>query len=420
MATGAGKLTAAAIKTAKPGKLADGGGLFLLTKDTGAKLWRMKYRHDGRERLLSFGLFPEVSLAEARRRRDEARAVIRDGGDPAADKRAKRAADKLAAADSFKAVAAEWLDKQRHVLATVTAAKAEWLLSLVPSLDPLPLGDITPPIILGALRKLERKGHHETAHRVKQRIGQVFRYAVAHGRADRDPTADLRGALTPVKSKPHAAITDPAKMGDLLRALEGYAGQPVTAAALKLGPLLFVRPGELRRMEWAELDLDAAEWRIPAAKMKMREAHIVPLASQAVAILRDLQPLTGRSRYVFPSLRTADRPMSENTVNAALRRLGFDGDTMTGHGFRAMASTRLNELGWKPDVIERQLAHAERNKVRAVYNRAQYMAERRTMMQAANSTNLTRTANTHSARKTTRWRWRYCARLMRASWHQIG
>lgn len=382
MATGAGKLTAAAIKAAKPGKLADGGGLFLLTKDTGAKLWRMKYRHDGRERLLSFGLFPEVSLAEARRRRDEARAVIRDGGDPAADRRAKRAADKLAAADSFKAVAAEWLDKQRPALATVTAAKAEWLLSLVPSLDPLPLGDITPPIILAALRRIEGKGQHETARRVKQRIGQVFRYAVAHGRADRDPTADLRGVLTPVKSKPHAAITDPAKMGDLLRALDGYAGQPVTAAALKLGPLLFVRPGELRRMEWAELDLDAAEWRIPAAKMKMREEHIVPLASQAVAILRDLQPLTGRSRYVFPSLRTADRPMSENTVNAALRRLGFDGDTMTGHGFRAMASTRLNELGWKPDVIERQLAHAERNKVRAVYNRAQYMAERRTMMQA--------------------------------------
>ena len=382
MATGAGRLTAAAIKAAKPGKLADGGGLFLLTKDSGAKLWRMKYRHDGRERLLSFGQYPEVSLAEARRRRDEARAVIRDGGDPAADKRANRAADKLATADSFKAVAAEWLDKQRPALATVTAAKAEWLLSLVPSLDPLPMGDITPPIILAALRRIEGKGHHETARRVKQRIGQVFRYAVAHGRADRDPTADLRGALTPVKSKPHAAITDPAKMGDLLRALEGYAGQPVTAAALKLGPLLFVRPGELRRMEWAELDLEGGEWRIPAAKMKMRDEHIVPLASQAVAILRDLQPLTGRSRYVFPSLRTADRPMSENTVNAALRRLGFDGDTMTGHGFRAMASTRLNELGWKPDVIERQLAHAERNKVRAVYNRAQYMAERRTMMQA--------------------------------------
>lgn len=382
MAADTGKLTVAAIKASKPGKVADGGGLFLLTKDTGSKLWRMKYRHAGKERLLSFGQYPEVSLAEARRRRDAARAVIRGGGDPAADKRAKRTADKVAAADSFKAVAAEWLDKQRPALASVTATKAEWLLSLVPTLDPLPMGEITAPMVLAALRRIESKGHHETARRVKQRIGQVFRFAVAHGRADRDPTADLRGALTPVKSKPHAAVTDPAQVGDLLRALDGYAGQPVTAAALKLGPLLFVRPGELRRMEWAELDLDGAEWRIPADKMKMREAHIVPLASQAVAILRDLQPLTGRSPYVFPSLRTADRPMSENTVNAALRRLGFDGDTMTGHGFRAMASTRLNELGWKPDLIERQLAHAERNKVRAVYNRAQYLAERRTMMQA--------------------------------------
>ena len=279
-------------------------------------------------------------------------------------------------------MAAEWLDKQRPALATVTATKAEWLLSLVPNLDPLPLGDITPPMILSALRRIEAKGQHETARRVKQRIGQVFRYAVAHGRAERDPTVDLRGALTPVKSTPHAAITDPAKMGDLLRALDGYSGQPATAAALKLGPLLFVRPGELRRMEWAELDLDGAEWRIPADKMKMREAHIVPLASQAVNMLRELRPLTGRSRFCFPSLRTADRPMSENAINAALRRMGFDGDTMTGHGFRAMASTRLNELGWAPDVIERQLAHAKRNNVRAVYNRTQYMAERRKMMQA--------------------------------------
>lgn len=378
VATGAGRLTAAAIKAAKPGKLADGGGLYLLTKENGAKLWRMKYRHGGREKLLAFGRYPEVSLAEARRLRDEARAVLRSGGDPAAAKRANRAAT----ADTFKAVAAEWLATQRPALAAVTAAKAEWLLSLVPTLDPLPLRDITPPLILAALRRVESEGRHETARRVKQRIGQVFRYAIVHGRAERDPTADLRGALAPVKSKPRAAITDPAKMGALLRALDGYAGQPMTAAALRLAPLLFVRPGELRRMEWAELDLDAKEWRIPAAKMKMREEHVVPLAGQAVAILRALHPLTGRGRYVFPSLRASDRPMSENTVNAALRRLGFDGNTMTGHGFRAMASTRLNELGWPPDVIERQLAHAERNKVRAVYNRAQYMAERRAMMQA--------------------------------------
>jgi integrase len=375
-------VTVAQLRAAKPGKLGVGGGLFLLTKATGAQLWRMKYRHAGKEKLLAFGTYPEVSLVEARGCRNEARTVLRNGGDPAAIKRAGKAADKLAAADSFKAVAAEWLNRQRHVLADVTATKAEWLLSLVPSIDPMPLSQITPPDILAALRKVEAGGRYETARRVKQRIGQVFRYAVAHGRAQRDPTADLRGALSPVVSKSHAAITDPAKVGDLLRALHGYVGQPATAAALKLGPLLFVRPGELRRMEWAELDLDGGEWRIPAAKMKMREEHIVPLARQAVAILRDLQPLTGRGRYCFPSLRTADRPMSENTVTAALRRLGFDGDTMTGHGFRAMASTRLNELGWKPDVIERQLAHAERNKVRAAYNRAQYMAERQAMMHA--------------------------------------
>jgi integrase len=236
--------------------------------------------------------------------------------------------------------------------------------------------------VLAALRRIESKGTHETAHRAKQRIGQVMRYAVATGRADRDPTGDLRGALTPVVVKSHAAVTDPAKVGELLRALASYSGQPTTAAALRLAPMLFVRPGNLRAMEWAELDLDAALWRIPAKKMKMREEHLVPLPSQAIAILRALHPLTGRGRYCFPSIRTANRPMSENTINAALRRLGFDSDTMTGHGFRAMASTRLNELGWSPDIIERQLAHAERDKVRAAYNRAQHMAERARMMQA--------------------------------------
>jgi integrase len=213
-------------------------------------------------------------------------------------------------------------------------------------------------------------------------MGQVFRYAIAHGTATRDPTADLRGALAPVVSKSHAAVTDPAQVADLLRALDGYAGQFATRCALRLAPLLFARPGELRHMEWSELDLDAAEWRIPARKMKMREAHVVPLSKQAVTILCELAPLTGRGRYVFPGIRAVAEPMSENTVNAALRRMGFDKATMTGHGFRAMASTRLNEMGWPPDVIERQLAHAERNKVRAAYNRAQYMAERRAMMQA--------------------------------------
>ncbi len=386
MATNTGKLTAFKLKAdeATPGKQADGGGLFLLTKANGSRLWRMKYRYAGRERLLSFGAYPEVSLAEARRRRDAARASIRDGGDPAATKRAGKAAKKLAAENSFEAIARGWLAAQKKSMSPATYIKALACFEndLFPWLGARPIDEIDAPDLLATVKRIEARGAHESAHRAKQRAGQVFRYAVAHGVAKRDPAADLRGALAPVVSRSRAAITDPAKMGDLLRAIEGYTGQFVTRCALRLAPLLFVRPGELRAMEWAELDLDGAQWRIPAARMKMREAHIVPLSSQAVAILREIEPLTARGRYVFPSLQTASRPMSENTINAALRRLGFDKDTMTGHGFRAMASTRLNEMGWKPDVIERQLAHAERNKVRAAYNRAQYIAEREKMMQA--------------------------------------
>lgn len=366
---------------AKPYKLTDGAGLYLEVMPTGARYWRMRYRHGGRDSRVAFGVYPEVTLAEARRRRDEARAALREGQDPAALKRARKTVARVAGADSFKAIADEWLAKQAASLAPVTYAKAQWMFGLVPGLHALPIAQIGPPDVLMALRPLEAAGTLETAHRVKQRIGQVFRYAVATGRAQIDPTASLRGALAPIVSRSHAAVTEPAAVAELLRALHAYQGQPTTAAALKLAPLLFVRPGNLRAMEWAELDLDAAEWRIPASKMKMREAHVVPLAGQAAAILRELQPLTGRGRYCFPSLRTPDRPMSDNTINAALRRLGFDSDTMTGHGFRAMASTRLNEMGWQPDVIERQLAHAERNKVRAAYNRASYMAERRKMMQ---------------------------------------
>lgn len=383
MAANTGTLTANAIKASKPGKLFDGGGLFLLTKDNGARLWRMKYRHGGKERLLSFGAYPEVSLAEARRKRDAAREAIREGKDPAALKRARKVAARVAAANSFQAVADAWMATQKRKLAPATFAKSQWLFDQVlPWLGSRPVAEIEPPELLAALKRIEARGAHETAHRTKEKCGQVFRYAIAHGLAKRDPSADLRGALAPIVRTSRAAITDPGKVGALLRALEGYGGQHVTRCALRIAPLLFVRPGELRAMEWAELDLDAAQWRIPAHRMKMREEHVVPLSSQAVAILRELQPLTGRGRYVFPSLRTAAAPMSENTVNAALRSLGYDKDTMTGHGFRAMASTRLNELGWQPDVIERQLAHAERNKVRAAYNRAQYLAEREKMMQA--------------------------------------
>ncbi|MGO1073733.1 tyrosine-type recombinase/integrase [Lysobacter sp. CA199] len=370
---------------AKPYNLYDTAGLYVTIATTGAKWWRLKFQHAGKEKRMGLGAYPEVSLAEARSRRDAARAVVRDGRDPAAERKGERQRAALSAATTFKAVAEEWLDKQRQRLAAVTQAKAEWLLGMAyAGFGARPIAEIAAPEVLAMLRGIEARGTHETASRVKQRIGQVFRYAIATGRAERDPTADLRGALTPVVSKSRAAVTHPDDVAVLLRALYAYEGQPTTCAALKLAPLLFARPGNLRAMEWCELDLDAEEpeWRIPAGKMKMRDEHVVPLPTQAVAILRALHALTGRGPYCFPGLRTAGRPMSENTVNAALRRLGFDKDTMTGHGFRAMASTRLNEMGWSPDVIERQLAHAERNKVRAAYNRAQYLGERRKMMQA--------------------------------------
>ena len=383
MAGDSGKLTVLAVKAAGVGKHFDGGGLFLDVKPAG-RYWRMKYRFAGKERLLAFGVFPEVSLAEARRRRDDARVLLRDGVDPGTIKRARKVAAKTAAANSFGAVAAEWLAKQKPKMSPATYKKAQWTFDTLvgPWLGHRPIGDIDPPEVLSVLRRIESRGAHETAHRTKQRCGQVFRYAIATGRAQNDPTGALKGALSPIKVTGRAAITDGGAIGELLRAIEGYSGGLVTKTALRLAPLVFARPGELRRAEWSEIDLNGAEWRIPAAKMKMGEEHVIPLSSQAIAVLRDIQPLTGRGRYVFPSERSPLRSMSENTVNAGLRRLGFDKDTMTGHGFRAMASTRLNELGFSPDVIERQLAHAPRNKVRAAYNRAQYLAERKKMMQA--------------------------------------
>jgi len=371
--------------TDKPRKLSDGGGLYLLIKPNGtphgAKYWRLKYRVGAVEKLIAFGVHPEVSLAEARVRRDEARALLRDGKDPSAERRAARAAAEIRG-ETFGAIAAEWMQRQRGAMAAATFEKAQWMLGQAATLNARPIREITAPDVLSVLRAVELGGRHETTHRVKGRIGQVMRYAVATGRAERDVTADLRGALTAPTTRNHPAITDPAKVGELLRAIEGFSGQPATHAALRLAPYLFQRPGNVRAMEWAELDLGGAEWRIPAEKMKMGEAHVVPLAKQAVAILKDIQAITGGGRYCFPSNRGRGRPLRDNTLNAALRRLGFDKDTMTAHGFRAMASSLLNEQGWSPDVIERQLAHAERNKVRAAYNRAQYMAERRKMMQA--------------------------------------
>ena len=295
---------------------------------------------------------------------------------PGIDPSAQRRTVKIARADTFKVIAEEWLEMQAERLAAITMTKARWILGsfVYPRLGSRPIAEITAPEVLAVLRPIESRGMNETAH--------IFRYAIATGRATRDITSDLRGALAPVVVENRAAITEPAKIGALLRAIDDYIGHPTTLIALKLSPLVFLRPTELRAAEWSEIDLQTAEWRVPAARMKMRERHIVPLASQAVAILRELHSVTGKGRYLFPSLRTSDRPMSVNTVNGALRRLGYARDEMTGHGFRAMACTCLNELGWHPDLIELQMTHAERNKVRAAYNRAERLAERRKMMQA--------------------------------------
>lgn len=379
-------LTETAVKAAKatekPRKLFDERGLFLLVTTNGSRLWRLKYRFDGREKLLAIGAYPDVGLKRAREKRDEARKLIADGVDPGA----KRQAEKTAAADTFEAVGREWMALQRQKLTPSTFEKNLHFLEdfLFPYLGRSPIAKIKAPELLATLKRVESRGRHETAHRVRAIAGSVFRYAIVTGRADRDASADLRGALAPVVTRHRAAITDPVRIGDLLRAIDAYRGQPSTEAALKLAPLTFVRPGELRAAQWSELHLDGEhpEWRIPKARMKMDEEHVVPLSNQAVAVFREIEPLTGGGKYVFPSLRGGHRPISDNTVNVALRNMGFAREEMTGHGFRAMASTCLNEQGYPPDVIELQLAHAERNEVRSAYNRAKRMTERRKMMQA--------------------------------------
>lgn len=376
-------LSDAAVKAAKPRqkpyRLYDERGMYLQVSPQGGLYWRLKYRIGEREKVLALGVYPDVSLKRAREKRDDARRQIADGIDPSALKQATKAAS----ADTFKAVAQEWMAKQKF--APATREKAEWTFDdlLYPYIGPLPVRDITSAKMLSVLRKLESRGKHETAHRTKQRASQVFRYAIATGRADSDPTAALRGALTSVSVKNHAAVTEPAKVGQLLRAIDSYSGQLSTEIALKLAPLLFVRPGELRKADWSEFDLDGDEptWRIGAERMKMRRPHIVPLATQCVALLRELEPVTGPTGYVFPSLRGPSTPMSEATITAALRSLGYSGQQMTWHGFRSTASTLLNERGFAPDIIELQLAHKSADKVRATYNRAERLEERRKMMQ---------------------------------------
>ncbi len=374
-----------AVRNAKPGakpvKLADEKGLYLLIHPNGSKYWRMDYRYSGMRKTLALGVYPDVLLKDARAKRDDARRLLASGADPGALKKSSKQALQ---ADSFEAVTREWHTKYQDNWTPEHAARIlrRFEADVFPWIGSRPIGEITAPELLTVLRRIESRGAIDTAHRAHQNCGQVIRYAVATGRATRDPSGDLRGAIPPVRSRHHASITDTKSVGDLLRDIIGYQGFFVTKCALQLAPLLFVRPGELRKAEWSEFELDNAEWRIPAHKMKMRAMHIVPLSKQAVAILRDLRALTGQGKYVFPGLRSSDRPMSENTVNAALRRLGYAVGDMTGHGFRSMASTLLNEQGWNRDAIERQLAHAERDDIRAAYNYAEHLPERRKMMQA--------------------------------------
>ncbi|GGX76801.1 DUF4102 domain-containing protein [Massilia dura] len=364
-------------------KHTDGQALYLFVNAAG-KYWRMSYRLHGKQRLLALGVYPAVPLAAARRLRDDARALLASGIDPMQAKRDERAARATAAESTFETVARTWLAKTAANRAASTQEKnSNWLeKNVFPSIGRLPISEIGPRDVLAALQKIEARGALESAHKIKQLCGQVFRFAVAGGLVERDVTADLRGALSAVPKAHFAAITEPAQAGALLRSIHAYTGHPYAAAALKLSPLLFARPGELRAAEWAEVDLAAAEWRIPGSKMKMGQDHIVPLAVQAVEILRGLHALTGHGRFVFPSIRTGERCMSENTVNAALRGMGYSKEVMTAHGFRAMARTILDEvLGERPDLIEHQLAHAVRDANGRAYNRTSHLPARRTMMQ---------------------------------------
>jgi len=361
----------------------DGGGLFLLVTPTGGKLWRFKYRFTKKNKLLSFGAYPEISIAVARQQREEARRLLANGIDPGEVRKAQKAAD-IAASENFEIVAREWHEKFKH---RWTPGHADTLMKrlereVFPWIGSRPIGEVKAPDLLSVIRRVESRGTLDTAHRVKFLAGQVFRYAVATGRAERDPSADLKGALPP-KNKGHlAAITDPKEAAGLLRAIDGYQGSFIVKCALQLSSLFFVRPGELRSAEWSEFDLDKGIWSIPAEKMKMRQAHIVPLSRQAIEVLKSLKPLTGHSRFVFPSGRTSLRQMSNNAILAALRRMGYEKDEMTGHGFRAMARTILDEILFvRPDFIEHQLAHAVRDPNGRAYNRTAHLEERKKMMQ---------------------------------------
>ncbi len=363
-------------------KLFDGGGLFLEVTPTDSRRWRLKYRFAGKEKLISLGLYPLVSLKDARQKRDDAKRLLTNGLDPSAQRKAEKDAACAQAMNSFEAVAREWVEQNRSTWAPNHTKTIELRLKndLFPYVGKKPVITITPPELITVLRRIEGREAFETAHRVRTNLGQIFRYAIATGRVESDPSRDLRGALRPVKVQHLPAVTDPKRLGEILRMMGGYVGGPIVQAALRLAPLVFVRPGELRTAEWEGIDFEKAEWRFTVTKTNTE--HIVPLASQSVRILKEIYPLTGSGRYVFPSPRTSNRPMSENAILAALRSLSIPKDEMCGHGFRATARTMLDEiLGFPPHLIEHQLAHSVRDSLGRAYNRTTHLAERREMMQ---------------------------------------
>jgi integrase len=381
-------LTAIQVERAKPQEkeitLFDGGGLYLLITPSGGKLWHLKYRHEGKAKRISLGIYPAVTLADARQRREDARKLLANGVDPGEFKKAQKLSRQELSTNSFELVAREWHTKYKttwsasHTFTIIDRLEKE----VFPCIGEKPISEIKAPELLSVLRRMESRGALDTAHRVRNHCSNIFRYAIATGRADRDPAADLRGALPPVKGNHFAAPTDPKAVAPLLRAIDGFEGSFVVKCAMQLAPMLFVRPGELRAAEWSEINLDDAEWNIPAERMKMKVAHLVPLPRQAVEILKALHPLTGHFRYVFPCHRSPLRFMSENAVNAGLRRLGYEKSEITGHGFRAMARTILDEvLQVRVDYIEHQLAHAVKDPNGRAYNRTAHLAERKKMMQ---------------------------------------
>lgn len=381
-------LTDAAIRRLKAGpkafKVSDLHGLYLLVQPNGSRYWRLDYRYDGKRGTVALGVYPSVSLKEAREKRINARRLLDKGVNPASYKKLTRGVAAISAGDTFSVVANEWLQKvEAEGRSPATMKKLRWLLAFAfPLIGNRPVGEITPPELLTVLRTVEVRGRYETARRLRSTCGSVIRYAIATGRAYQDISTALQGALITPKVRHHAAILEPRKVGALLRTIDEYDGQPTVAIALRMAPHVFVRPGELRTAAWAEFDLEEQVWMIPGAKMKMGQPHKVPLSRQVLNLLQELRPISGRSNLLFPSVRSFDRPISDNTINGALRRLGYAKDEMTAHGFRAMASTLLNETRkWHPDAIERQLAHVESNDVRRAYLRGEHWNERVRMMQ---------------------------------------